>query len=170
MVIRVLLILTGAQSEPVARIRDAAPRDNFGATEPGIRITVSGLRDQSGRVNLEPYPADENDVLAGDAALLGAGKVFRRVVTAVPSRARAVTLCANVPRPGRYAVLVIHKRSGDRGLNLDDDGVSLPGNAHIGRHRPPFEQAIVTVSGGIMAAAAPMQYRCGLAGFKPVSE
>ena len=170
MLIPILLALAGAQFVPVAAIPKAASRDDCATSEPGVRMTVSGLRDQSGRLKLELYPANENDFLANDTELLRAGKVFRRVVTAVPSHTRAVTLCVNVPRPGRYAVFVVHKRSGNRSFSIDDDGVSLPGSEHIGRTRPPFEQAIVTVGDDVTTVAAPMQYRRGLAGFKQVSQ
>ena len=166
MLMPILLALTGAQPGPVATIPNAASRDDCAASEPGIRMTVSGLRDQSGRLKLELYPAGESDFLAKDDALLRAGKVFRRVVAAVPPHARDVSLCINVPRPGRYAVLVIHKRNGNRRFSIDDDGVSLPGSQHIGRRRPPFGQAIVTVGDEVTTVAAPMQYRHGLAGFE----
>lgn len=166
MLMPILLALTGARLGPVATIPNTASRDDCAASEPGIRMTVSGLRDQSGRLKLELYPADESDFLAKDDALLRAGKVFRRVVIAVPPHARGVSLCINAPRPGRYAVLVIHKRSGNRRFSIDDDGVSLPGSQHIGRRRPPFGQAIVTVGDEVTTVAAPMQYLHGLAGFE----
>ncbi len=166
MMMPILLAFTGAQLVSVATIRNAYSRDDCAASEPGIRVTVSGLRDQRGRLKLELYPAEAADFLAKDEALLRAGKVFRRVVIAVPSHARDVTLCVNVPRPGRYAVLVIHKRSGNPSFSIDDDGVSLPGSEHIGRRHAPFEQAIVTVGDKVTTVAAPMQYRHGLAGFK----
>ena len=168
MLMPILLALTSAQQEPVATIPNAASLYDCAASEPGIRMTVSGLRDQSGRLKMELYPADESDFLAKDDALLRAGKVFRRVVVAVPPHARDVSLCVNVPRPGRYAVLVIHKRSGNRRFSVDNDGVSLPGSQHIGRRRPPFGQAIVTVSDEVTTVAAPMQYQHGLAGFEKI--
>lgn len=162
----ILLALTGAQQEPVVTIPNAASLYDCAASEPGIRRTVSGLRDQSGRLKTELYPADESDFLAKDDALPRAGKVFRRVVVAVPPHARGVSLCANVPRRGRYVVLVIHKRSGNRRFSIDDDGVSLPSSQQIGRRRPPFGQAIVTVGDEVTTIAAPMQYLHGLAGFE----
>ncbi|MBD8617638.1 DUF2141 domain-containing protein [Sphingomonas sp. CFBP 13728] len=137
------------------------------ASEPGIRIDVSGLRDRSGRLKLELYPANADDFLADDDALLRAGKVFRRVVTAVPPDGM-VSLCVAVPRPGRYAVLVIHKRDGSRAFSISNDGVGLPGSQHIGRHRPPIEQAIVTVPETLAIVTARMQYLRGIAGFKPM--
>lgn len=165
MLMPILLALTGAQLEPVATI----PKRGLARRLRSVRARYPhdgiGLRDQSGRLKLELYSADESDFLAKDDALLRAGKVFRRVVVAVPPHARDVSLCVNVPRPGRYAVLVVHKRSGNRRFSVDDDGVSLPGSQHIGRRRPPFGQAIVTVGDEVTTVAAPMQYLHGLAGF-----
>ena len=162
----ILLALTGAQLEPVATIPNAASRDDCATSDPGIRLTVSGLRDQSGRLKLELYPAGESDFFAKDDSLLRAGKVFRRVVAAVPPHARDVSLCVNVPRPGRYAVLVIHKRSANRRFSIDSDGVSLPGSQHIGGRRPPFGQAMINIGDEVTTVAAPMQYLHGLAGFE----
>ncbi len=96
MMMPILLALTGAQLVSVAIIPNAYSRDDCAASEPGIRVTVSGLRDQRGRLKLELYPAEAADFLAKDEALLRAGKVFRRIVTAVPSHARDVTTRARV--------------------------------------------------------------------------
>ncbi|SFN86590.1 hypothetical protein [Sphingomonas sp. OK281] len=166
MMVPIRLALTGARLVSVATIPNAHSRDDRAASEPGIRVTVSGLRDQRERLKLELDPAEATDFLAKDEALLRAGKVFRRIVTAVPSLARDGTLCVNVPRPGRDAVLGIHERSGNPSISIDDDRVSLPGSEHLGRRHAPFAQAVVTAGDQLTAVAAPMQYRRGLGGFK----
>ena len=96
MMMPILLALTGAQLVSVAIIPNAYSRDDCAASEPGIRVTVSGLRDQRGRLKLELYPAEATDFLAKDEALLPAGKLFRRIVTAVPLHASDVTTRARV--------------------------------------------------------------------------
>lgn len=166
MMVPIRLALTGARLVSVATIPNAYSRDDRAASEPGIRVTVSGLRDQRGRLRLELDPAAATDFLAKDEALLRARKVFRRIVIAVPSHTKDVTPCVNVPRPGRHAVLGSHERSGNRSFSIDDDRGSLPGSKHLGRRHAPFAQAVVTVGDQLTAVAAPMQYRRGLGGLK----
>ena len=61
MLIPILFALTGVS---LSTILNASSRDDCTASEPGIRMTVSGLRDQRGSLTLELYPANENDFLA----------------------------------------------------------------------------------------------------------
>lgn len=143
----------------------AALRNDCAASEPGVRVNISGLRDKSGRLKLELYPATQADFLQDDKALLKAGKVFRRIVVMVP--ARAASMCVPVPRPGRYAVIVIHKRDTSPKFSVTNDGVALPGNSRIGRRRPTVDEATVVVADRVITVDARMQYLRGLAGFKP---
>ncbi len=174
----VLLTMATVASAPAATQLHGTPvaalRDDCAASAPGVRINVSGLKDRSGRLNLELYPANANDFLKGAPELLKEGKVFRRVVAAVPPKGSAngpasgiVSLCVPTPGPGRYAVVVIHKRDGAAKFNISNDGVGLPGSGRIGRRRPGYEQAVVLVSDRVTTVPLQMQYLHGLAGFKP---
>lgn len=145
----------------------AALRDDCTTSEPGVRVNVSGLRDRSGRLKLELYPATQADFLQDDQTLLKAGKVFRRIVVMVP--AQAASVCVPVPRPGRYAVIVIHKRDGAPKFNVMNDGVALSGNSRIGRRKPTVDEATVVVADQVTAVDARMQYLRGFAGFKPIA-
>lgn len=174
MLITALLATVAAPLAPAARLSArpsegapvAALRNDCAAWEPGVRINVSGLKDRSGRLKLELYPANTDDFLKDSNALLKAGKVFRRVVTAVPPGG-VVSLCVFAPTPGRYAVVVIHKRDGASKFSIMNDGVGLAGADSIGRRRPRYEQAVVLVPNAVTTVAMRMQYLHGLAGFRP---
>ena len=139
------------------------------ASSPGIRVTVAGLKDRAGVLKLELYPANQTDFLKDDQALLKAGKVFRRIQAPVP-RQGAVSLCIATPSAGRYAVIVIHERTGKPKFSIAKDGIGVPGNDRLGRKRPTVEQASVVVDRGVATATVTMQYLRGLSGFGPVVE
>ncbi len=155
-----------SQSDATGSVAVMALRQDCSASAPGIRINVSGLKDRSGRLKLELYPANSDDFLRSSRDLLKSGKVFRRVVTAVPPIG-IVSLCVSTPAPGRYAVVVIHKRDGAAKFNIVHDGVGLPGIDRIGRHRPGYEQAMVLVSNQVVTVSMRMQYLHGIVGFRP---
>lgn len=133
----------------------------------GIRVAVTGLKDRTGALRLELYPAVEADFLQDDEALMRAGKVFRRVTAPIPA-AGPIGLCIATLGPGRYAMVVIHDRHGTAKFSIARDGVAVPGPANVGRSRPKLSQATVTVGDGISLVATRMQYLRGFAGFGPV--
>lgn len=133
---------------------------------PGFVVQIDGLKDRTGRLMAELYPAANEDFLKGDDELRREGKMFRRVV-AVPARRGPVTLCIDAPAPGRYALVVIHDRDGKRKFDLWKDGIALPGNGRLGRNRPTVEEAAVSTLGDRQPLQVHMQYMHGLAGFGP---
>lgn len=135
---------------------------------PGFLVRIDGMKDRTGRLMVELYPAANEDFLKDDDQLQREGKVFRRV-TAVPARRGPVTLCIDAPAAGRYALVVIHDRDGKRKFDIWKDGIAVPGNEHLGRNRPTVDQAAVSTSGGRQPIELHMQYMRGLAGFGPVN-
>lgn len=133
---------------------------------PAIRATITGLKDRTGRLKLELYPANEADFLKDDRDLVREGKTFRRVWAAVP-QSGPVSLCIRVPAPGRYALLFTHDRDGQNKFNFWKDGAGFPSNAKLGRSRPKVGQATITVGGGITGTTIQAQYLRGLSGFAP---
>lgn len=132
-----------------------------------LHVAVTGLKDRTGRLRLELYPAVEADFLKSDKALEREGKVFRRIAIPVPP-AGPITLCIAVPTSGSYALIVVHDRHGGAKFSVVQDGVGVPGHATIGRSRPKLAQAIVTVTNGVGRATIRLQYLRGLAGFAPM--
>jgi uncharacterized protein (DUF2141 family) len=162
------VLLAATLVTPLASAAPAGAQD-CRASAPGIRVNISGLKDRVGQLKLELYPANQADFLQDDQALLKAGKVFRRVQSAIPQQGD-VSLCIAAPHAGRYAVIVIHERDGKPKFTIARDGIGVPGSNRLGRSRPTVDQAAVTVDGHVITVAARMQYLRGLAGFGSVAE
>ncbi|WP_339501264.1 DUF2141 domain-containing protein, partial [Pseudomonas canadensis] len=127
--------ITGAALLPVtasaAQIlgSDAAACTSGG---PAIRVTVDGLKDRTGELKLELFPANDADFLKDDRDLIKEGKFFRRVRLPTPASG-PIVLCIRVPTPGPYALLFTHNRDGKNKFNLWQDGAGFPTNARLGR-------------------------------------
>lgn len=135
---------------------------------PAIEVNVIGLKDRSGRLKLELYPATEEDFLKDDHDLVREGKTFRRIWANTPPSG-AVTMCIRVPAPGTYAVLFTHDRDGKNKFNFWSDGAGFVSNQRLGRSRPKLRQATINVSGnGITHVNIRAQYLRGLGGFGPL--
>lgn len=134
---------------------------------PAIRVDVAGLKDRTGRLKLELYPATDGDFLKDDRDLLREGKTFRRVWAPTPASG-AVALCMRVPAPGRYALLLTHDRDGRNKFNFWRDGAGFVGADRLGRGRPKLAQAVIDVGPGVTTATIRTQYLRGLSGFAPL--
>jgi uncharacterized protein (DUF2141 family) len=133
------------------------------ADEPGpaFIVNVAGLRDRTGRLKLEVYPATDDDFLADDNVLVAAGKTFRRVDVAVPGSG-PIELCVRVPRAGRYGVVVLHDRNSDRRFNWRVDGIGFAGNPRLGLTQPDVEEASAVASSGRSRVTIVMNYLRGM--------
>lgn len=140
-----------------------APRAECVTDRPGIRLNVSGLRDRTGDLRLEVYPANQVDFLADDDDLLRAGKFFRRIV--VPSPLVSGSVCVQVPTAGRYAVILIHKRARRAKFDIGQDGAAVPGARRLGFRTPRLAEAQVEVTDHVVSRDVAMQYLHGLSGF-----
>ncbi|TKD50401.1 DUF2141 domain-containing protein [Sphingomonas baiyangensis] len=138
-----------------------------GGQGPAIRVNVAGLKDRTGRLKLELYPANDEDFLKDDRDLVKEGKFFRRVWADMPANG-AVSLCIKAPRAGRYALLFTHDRDGKNKFNFWRDGAGFPSNEKLGRSRPKLAQAVIAVGGGVTTTTIRAQYMRGLNGFGPV--
>lgn len=130
---------------------------------PAIRADIVGLKDRTGRLKLELYPANAADFLRDDRDLIAAGKVFRRVWAGIPASG-PVSICIRVPHPGSYALFFTHDRDGKNKFNVWSDGAGTPGNQRIGRARPELSGATVTVGTRPLPVTIRAQY---LHGFPP---
>ncbi|MBO9621845.1 MAG: DUF2141 domain-containing protein [Sphingomonas sp.] len=134
---------------------------------PRILVHVEGLKDRTGRLKVELYPATEEDFLKDDRDLRREGKPFRRVWASMPASG-PVTVCIRAPSAGQWALLFTHDRDGKNKFNFWQDGAGFPSNQRLGRSRPKLHQALLNVSpagGGITVRA---QYLRGLGGFGPI--
>ena len=136
---------------------------------PGILVNVSGLKDRTGRLKLELYPATEADFLKDDRDLIKEGKFFRRVWADMPASG-PVAICIRAPSPGRYALLFTHDRDGKNKFNFWSDGAGFPSKERLGRSRPKLRQALVNVGAGVTRVNIEVQYLRGLRGFSALSD
>ncbi|MFT6570657.1 DUF2141 domain-containing protein [Sphingomonas echinoides] len=164
--------ITGAAILPVtasaAQIlgSDAAACTSGG---PAIRVTVDGLKDRTGELKLELFPANDADFLKDDRDLIKEGKFFRRVRLPTPASG-PIVLCIRVPTPGPYALLFTHNRDGKNKFNLWQDGAGFPTNARLGRSRPKLAMARIVVPQGVVSTEIRAQYLRGLGGFGPLKD
>lgn len=131
-----------------------------------IEVNVLGLKDQTGELWLELYPATQADYLAPDQDLVAAGKFFRRAKARVPA-SRTVAICMRVPHPGRYALMLRHNRVGRDKFSFWSDGAGVPANHSLGRSKPTLEQAAVNAGPGVTPVNVKVQYLRGF-GFAPL--
>ncbi len=134
---------------------------------PAILAEITGLKDRTGSLKLELYPATKADFLRSHSALIAEHKIFRRVTAAMP-RSGPVAICIRVPRPGRYAIVFTHDRDGRSKFNFWTDGVGFPGKTKLRRTRPTVEEAAITVGQGVTVANIRTQYLRGIRGFAPM--
>jgi len=144
----------------------AACNNNDG---PAIQANIAGLKDRSGRLKLELYPATEEDFLRNDTLLVKEGKVFHRIWADTPASG-GVSLCIKVPKAGRYALFFTHDRDGKNKFNFWRDGGGVPGNVRIGAARPKLATATIEVGGGVTTATIRAQYLRGLSGLGPIKD
>lgn len=166
-----MALLALAIAAPAAALPGPTPGQDAactGGAGSSIRVNVVGLKDRSGRLKLELYPANEADFLKDDRDLLKEGKVFRRIWAPTP-QSGAVNLCIRAPGPGRYALLVTHDRDGKNKFNFWQDGAGFVSAQHLGRSRPNVNQAVINVGPNGTSVTIRLQYLRGLGGFSPLN-
>lgn len=136
---------------------------------PAFMVTVRGLKDRLGDLKLEVYPANDKDFLADDNILLSQGKIFRRVVAAVPARG-PVKLCIRVPRPGAYDLSLLHDRDGNHKFSLSVDGIGFSGNPKLRWSKPRASEARIMAGSGITSTQIILNYRKSLFAFGPIGK
>lgn len=127
---------------------------------PAALVRVEGMKDRTGNLRLELYPANDDDFLAPDRALIAAGKPFRRVEIRPPATG-PVALCIRAPAPGRYALVVLHDRDSNGRFTFLRDGVGFPGNPRVRRSRPAASAAAMPIGPGVSATTVVLNYRRG---------
>lgn len=154
-----LLVALPAAAE--ARVLGSDADACIGRRGPAIEVPVTGLKDRTGDLKLELYPATDADFLKDDRDLRAQGKVFHRIRVPTPESG-AVTLCVRVPRPGTYALFFTHDRDGKNKFNFWADGAGVPSNRKLGRAKPQLDQATVVVGNGITRVPIRAQYLRGV--------
>lgn len=158
------VVLPLAAAATVASTPDlgkAEARCRPGESGSAFTVEVEGLKDRTGNLKLEVYPANDRDFLADDNQLIGAGKTFRRVEMPVPASG-PVRLCVRVPGPGTYAVSLLHDRDEDRKFNWKVDGIGFAGNPRLFLGKPRAANASASAGGAPTRLSIVLNYRRGL--------
>jgi uncharacterized protein (DUF2141 family) len=134
---------------------------------PAVLINVMGLKDRSGRLRAELYPANDDDFLEDDKILVRARKTFHRVEMTLPPSG-PVQLCIRVPGPGPFALALLHDRDMNRKFGFSSDGFGFPGNPVLRLGRPKAASATFVAGKGITEIDIRMNYRRGLLSFGPL--
>jgi uncharacterized protein (DUF2141 family) len=135
---------------------------------PAVLLAITGFKDRSGLLRAELYPAVDGDFLADDNVLLSQGKTFARVDIPVPASG-PVELCIRVPRPGRYALSLLHDRNGNLKFDLSVDGIGFPGNPKLGWSKPGADKAAFQAGPGLTPLSIRLNYLRGL-GMRPLED
>ncbi len=164
----VFTLLTAAAPIPsTPELGKAEGQCRPGESGPAFLVDLMGLKDRTGRVKIEVYPANDTDFLADDNVLIMAGKTFRRVEVAVPAEP-VPRVCVRLPGPGTYAVTVLHDRNTDRKFSLSQDGIGFSGNPKLGWSKPKASVVATNAGGGLSTLRIVMNYRNGLFSFGPL--
>ncbi len=162
-----VVLLPGVAHAAGARIGGQDAAACIDADGPAVQANISGLKDRTGRIKLELYPATEDDFLRDDTKLVNEGKTFHRVWATMP-KTGAVVLCIKVPKPGTYALFFTHDRDGKNKFNFWKDGGGVPSNIRIGAAKPKLATATIEVGPGITVSNIRAQYLRGLSGLGPI--
>lgn len=152
---------TGATLASDPNLGKAEARCRPGENGPSFAVEVNGLKDRTGNLKLEVYPANDGDFLADDNVLVSADKTFRRVEVPVPASG-PVRLCVRVPGPGTYAVSLLHDRDQNRRFGWKIDGIGFAGNPKLGFNKPRAARASATAGTRPTPLTIVLNYRRGL--------
>ena len=89
---------------------------------PAVLVNVRGVKEASGKIRVQSYPASPG-------AWLAKGRWLHRV----ESRANAdsVSICIPVPSEGKYGIAVRHDRNGNGKTDISQDGGGFSNNPSI---------------------------------------
>ena len=164
-----VLLAAGPTLRSSPDLGKAEGRCRPGENGPALIVEATGMKDRSGQMKLEIYPATDEDFLADDNVLVAAGKTFRRVEVPT-SQSGEVVLCVRIPGPGTYAVALLHDRNSDRRFSWTIDGIGFSANPKLGWSKPKAKSSRVVVNGdGVSKISVVMNYKRGL-GVAPLKQ
>lgn len=135
-------------------------RPNSSAT--AVLVDVVGLKDRAGNVRIQLY--DDNE-----ATFLDKGARLLRIEAKVPA-AGTPRVCVPLPKPGRYALYVLHDRAGDGKVSFSNDGVGFSRNPKLRLAKPNAGDVITHFGAGVNETSVVLNYRKGLLGVGPISK
>lgn len=89
---------------------------------PAVLVQVRGVKEASGRIRVQSYPAT-------GGAWLAKGRWLHRVESR--ANAGAMTFCVPVPAEGKYGIAVRHDRNANGKTDISQDGGGFSNNPSI---------------------------------------
>ena len=89
---------------------------------PAVLVQVRGIKEATGKVRVQSYPA-----IAG--VWLAKGRWLHRIET--PASAGSMNICIPVPAEGKYGIAVRHDRNGNGKTDISQDGGGFSNNPSI---------------------------------------
>ncbi|MFN3619737.1 DUF2141 domain-containing protein [Sphingorhabdus sp.] len=89
---------------------------------PAVLVNVRGVKESSGKVRVQSYPASSG-------AWLAKGRWLHRIES--PASAGSMNICIPVPSEGKYGIAVRHDRNGNGKTDINQDGGGFSNNPSI---------------------------------------
>ena len=122
---------------------------------PAVRVTIEGLRSNSGNLFVRTYYARSSDWLKS-----------KRYLTRLDTspRAGSMTVCVPLPSTGQFAIAVQHDVNGNREVDFSRDGAGMSNNPKIGNFigiplPPSVRKTSFTAGPGVTDMRITMRYR-----------
>ena len=122
---------------------------------PAVRVTIEGLRSNSGNLFVRTYLARSSDWLKS-----------KRYLTRLDTSPRAgtMTVCVPLPSTGEFAIAVQHDVNGNREVDFSRDGAGMSNNPKIGNFigiplPPSVRKTSFTAGPGVTDMRITMRYR-----------
>ncbi len=122
---------------------------------PSVLVTVSGFKEERGRIRVQSYPATR-------AAWLEKGQWLSRIETAVAPRSGRMSFCLPVERAGNYAIAVRHDLDGN-GRSGWNDGAGFSNNPALSllSLKPAVSRTTFAVGSSVTRISVVLNYRQG---------
>lgn len=110
-------------------------------------VKVEGLKDQKGNLRVEVYPDNDRDFL-----------VNRMGRTEVPTPTGEPEICVQLPKPGRFAIVVHQDRDADNSFDVFTDGFGFSNNPKLGFSKPDVKAVAFDTTGKVTHLTIDMHY------------
>lgn len=115
------LALAASTASAGSQISNDMSRCNAG-NGPAVLVSVRGIKDATGRVRIQSYPATSG-------AWLAKGRWINRIESRASGS--AMTFCVPVPAAGNYGIAVRHDRNANGKTDISRDGGGFSNNPSI---------------------------------------
>ncbi len=119
---------------------------------PAVKVTVTGIKESSGRIRVQSYNGTKDDWLES-------GRWLARIEA--PAKSGSMTFCMPVPSSGSYGIAVRHDINGNGKTDLREDGGAMSNNPSINIFnlgKPSYKKTAFSVGNGVTSISINMKY------------